>query len=291
VVGEALAGPEKHDLSAAIAGFAKATKAVADNEQAATALVRDFRATVAALAARAPALQRSVQLLGPTAVSARRAFASLNQALPSTRRFARDLIPAVEATPATIDAGGPWIDQTRPLLSERELGGWLHDFSGLAPELAGLAAETKRFLPSIDDFDRCITDVVLPSGNLEVDDEPFSAGVESYKELWYSFVAQAGEGAGFDGNGSFLRLMATPGAVPVQTGKTNYNKQSFFATTGLPPLRTRPAFNAKLPPLRRDVKCHTQPVPDVNGAGSTGTADGSSPDSAAPALPVGRPKP
>ena len=285
VVGQALVGPREHDLSAAIAGFAKATRAVADNEQAATALVRDFRATMAALAANAPALRRTIELLGPTAVNARRGFASLNAALPATRRFARDLIPAAKATPAAIDAGGPWIKQVAPLLGERELGGWLRDFNALAPGLAGLAEQTKRFLPSIDDFNRCITGVILPSGDLKIDDGPLSAPVESYKELWYAMVGQAGEGAGFDGNGSFLREISAPGPIPIQTGKTNYGKVSYFATTALPPLRTRPAFTAKLPPLRRDVKCFTQPVPDVNGAGSTGPADGSRPDTTAPPRP------
>jgi ABC-type transporter Mla subunit MlaD len=291
IVGQALVGPTSHDLAAAIKGFARATNAVADNEVAAAALVRDFRVTMGALAAKAPALQRTIELLGPTAVNARRGFESLNAALPSARKFARDLIPGVQATPSAIAASGPWIDQTRPLLSERELGGWLHDFSALAPSLAGLAHGTKQFLPSIDDLDRCITGVILPSGNVKVGDGALSAGVQNYKELWYSFVSQAGEGAGFDGNGSFLRLIASPGAVPIQSGKTNYLKQSYFTTTALPPQRTRPAFTGKLPPLRRDVKCFTQPVPDVNGAGSTGPADGSRAGAAAPPLPEARSTP
>jgi hypothetical protein len=97
-------------------------------------------------------------------------------------------------------------------------------------------------------------------------------------------VGQAGEGAGFDGNGSFLRLAAAPGATMLQTGKTNYSGQSYFSTIAHPPLRTRPAYTSKLPPLRRDVRCFSQPVPDVNGAGSTGPADGTQPDAPAPAV-------
>ena len=284
VVGQALAGPSAHDLSKAIAGFAKATKAIADNEGAATALVSDFEATMNALAAHAPALRQAVALLGPTAANVRRGFASLNAALPATRRFARDLIPGVAATPSAIDSAIPWIAQATPLLSARELGGWLHDFRTLAPGLAGLAAGTKEFLPSIDAFDRCITGVILPTGNIKIDDGALSVPVENYKELWYAFVGQTGAGAGFDGNGSFLRLVAAPGPVRVETGQTNYGKQSYFMTSALPPLRTRPAFTAKLPPLRRDVKCFTQPVPDVNGAGATGPADGSRPNAAAPPI-------
>ena len=291
VVGQALVGPQRNDLAAAIAGFGKAAKAIADNETAATSLIRDFRITMNTLAAQSPALQRTVQELGPTAISARRGFDSLNAALPAARKFARDLTPGVEATPAVIAAGGPWIDQTYPLLGKDEIGGWLHDFSTLAPGLAGLAAGTKSFLPSIDDFDRCITDVVLPVGNIKVQDGPLSVPVENFKELWYSFTSQAGEGAGFDGNGTFLRLVANPGAVSIETGKTNYGNQSYFTTTGSVPLRTRPAFTSKLPPLRRDVKCFTQPVPDVNGVGSTGPADGSRPGGAAPPVPEKRSAP
>lgn len=291
LVGQALVGPSGHDLSRTIAGFARAARAVSSNEGDATRLIRDFNLTMAALAARSPALERTVALLGPTAASARRGFTSLNAALPATRRLARDLIPGVEATPAVIAAAAPWIAQTGPLLGKAEIGGWLHDFKNLAPGLAGLAAGTKSFLPSIDDFDRCITNVILPSGNLKVNDGSLSVPVESYKELWYSMVAMAGEGAGFDGNGSFLRLMASPGAIPVQTGKTNYGDQSYFSTTALPPLRTRPAFTAKIPPLRRDVKCYTQPVPDVNGTGSTGPADGSRPGAPAPPISTSELKP
>jgi virulence factor Mce-like protein len=285
IVGQALVGPRRHSLSAAIAGFAKAARGVADNDNAATALVRDFNTTMGALAAQAPALERTIALLGPTAANARRGFASLQTALPPTRRFARDLIPGVEALPAAITAGEPWIAQAAPLLGKPELGNWLHDFKLLAPGLASLAAGTKSFLPSINDFNRCITGVILPSGNVQLADGNQTVPVQNYKELWYAMVGQAGEGAGFDGNGSFLRLMASPGAVSLQTGKTNYGKQSYFATTTYPPVRTQPVFTTKLPPLRRDVKCYTQPVPDVNGVGAVGPADGSRPNSAAPPVP------
>src|SRR5262249_11287248 len=77
IVGQALVGPRRHDLASVIAGFARVTNAVAQNDRAATSLVRDFNRTVGALASRAPALARTVQLLGPTAVNARRAFAQL----------------------------------------------------------------------------------------------------------------------------------------------------------------------------------------------------------------------
>ena len=284
IVSEALVGPRRNSLAAAIRGFAKAAKAVAENGDQATALVADFNQTVAALAAQSPALTQAVALLGPTAANAERGFASLNAALPATRQFARDLVPAVKAAPAAIDASGPWIKQVVPLLGPDEFGGWLKELKPTGRDLAQLASATGKFLPQIDDFDRCITGVILPSGNVKIQDGAHSAGVENYKELWYAMVGQAGEGAGFDGNGSFLRLAAAPGDTMLQTGKTNYAGQSYFSTVARPPLATRPAYTAKLPPLRRDVRCFTQPVPDANGTGSLGPADGTRPDAPAPAV-------
>ena len=174
-----------------------------------------------------------------------------------------------------------------PLLSKDEFGGWLTELKPTGRQLAQLATNTSKFLPAITDFNRCITGVILPSGNVKIEDGTHSAGVENYKELWYAMVGQAGEGAGFDGNGSFLRLAAAPGDTMLQTGKTNLAGQSYFTTVAHKPLRTAPAYTGKLPPLRRDVRCFTQPVPDVNGTGSTGPADGSRPNAAAPAIASG----
>jgi phospholipid/cholesterol/gamma-HCH transport system substrate-binding protein len=279
IVGDALTGPHGRELSQAIRGFARASKALADNEQDVTALVSDFNTTLAALASRAPALKEAVALLGPTSSNARRGFAALAAALPPTRKFARDLSPGLREIPATITAADPWLAQAKPLLGPAEGGGLLADLRPASHGLGALATGTRRFLPAIDEFNRCITGVILPSGNLKVDDGPLSAGVESYKELWYSMVGMASEGAGFDGNGTFLRLTAAPGEHLIESGKTNFAGQPYFTTVAYPPLRTRPAFTGKLPPLRRDVPCFKNPVPDVNGPGSTGPADGSVPNS------------
>jgi hypothetical protein len=120
---------------------------------------------------------------------------------------------------------------------------------------------------------------------LRVEDGPFSTGVENYKEFWYSMVGQAGEGQSFDGNGSFLRLNAPGGAQTITTGRTNYTGETMFGRVTTPPLRTRPAFPGSAPPLRRDVACHRNPVPDVSGPASVGPADGSNPSAGPPPAP------
>jgi phospholipid/cholesterol/gamma-HCH transport system substrate-binding protein len=285
LVQTALLGSQPHDLSRLIAGFARASRGLATNEGELADLVSNFNTTVAALAAQAPALRSTVQLLGPTAASAARGFASLDRALPATRKFARDLVPGVQETPATIAAADPWIAQARPLLGERELGGLLDELSPATGDLARLGASTRKFLPAIDQFNRCVTSVILPTGNIEVQDGSASAGVENYKEFWYALVGEAGEGQLFDGNGPLLRLDAASGSHPVETGNTNIGDGPLFANVALPPLATRPAYTNKLPPLRRDVPCYTQPVPNVNGQGSIGPSDGSKPGAPPPPLP------
>jgi ABC-type transporter Mla subunit MlaD len=289
IVAEALRGPRPGDLSRLIHGFARAAAGLAADEQALRDLVTGFDATMRTTAAHAGDLEQTIRELGPAARGARRAFAALDRALPPTRRFARQLAPAMAELPATMQAARPWLRQARELMSDPELGGLLQELSPAVSDLAALARSTKEFLPRIDRFNRCITDVIIPTGNIRVDDDAQSSGVENYKEFWYAMVASAAEAQGFDGNGPYLRLQAAGGPNRLQSGLTNYGRAdqgSLFANTAIRPLSTRPAFPNKVPPLRRDVPCHTQPVPDVNGPASIGPADGSAPGAAAPPAPA-----
>ena len=285
IVSEALQGEAPRDLTRLIRGLARTSSALARDERALGGLIEDFNTTVAATASKAPELTETIRLLGPTAANARRGFGSIARALPPTREFARELTPGVAELPATIAAALPWLDQTEPLLGDAELGGLLAELTPASRDLAALAQATREFLPRIDEFNRCVTEVILPTGNVRVDDGPLSAGVENYKEFWHAMVGQAGEGQSFDGNGPFLRLATGGGGDTIQTGRTNYGNETLFANVVSPPLRTRPAFPGTLPPLRRDVPCHRNPVPDVNGPASVGPADGSRPNAPAPAVP------
>jgi hypothetical protein len=232
-------------------------------------------------------LRQTVAVLGPTAQHANTAFGQLDAAFPATEQFARHLAAGLPQLPPTIQAAYPWLAQAGPLLSRPELRGLLTELSPATGALAQLTHAERQFLPQIDAFDRCITDVFLPTGNVVVNDGSLSAGVPNYQEFWYAMAGQAAEGQGADGNGDFLRIGATGGPFLVQTGQTNYygNLDTGLALVGAQPLQTRPAYPNQVPPLRRDVPCYTQPVPNVNGSASTGPADGSHPNAPAPPLP------
>jgi phospholipid/cholesterol/gamma-HCH transport system substrate-binding protein len=286
-VSEALTGPHNKALSQTVSGFARASAGLARADGRLTELISDFDTTLRATAAQQQGLRRTVALIGPTARNANTAFGALDRAFPAAERFSTDLAGSLPQLPQTITTAYPWLSQAGPLLSNSELQGLLKELQPATGYLAKLTHSELRFLPKITAFNRCITKVFLPTGNLVVNDGSLSSGAPNYQEFWYAMTGQAAEGQGADGNGNFLRIGASGGPFSVESGKTNYEGQNDTGFGQLPsaPLSTRPAFPNKVPPLKRSAACYTQPIPNVDGAGSVGPADGSHPNAAPPAIP------
>lgn len=287
MVSDALTGPGGTQLSRVISGFARASQGLARADGQLTALISDFDRTMRATASQQQSLRQTVKILGPTAHNANAAFAALDAAFPATEQFSDQLATGLPQLPATITTSYPWLAQAGPLFSEPELRGLLQQLAPASGALAQLTHAERQFLPKIDAFNRCMTRVFLPSGNLVVNDGPLSSGVPSYQEFWYSMVGQAAEGQSADGNGNFLRIGAAGGPYTVESGQTNYFGKDDTAFAQLPasPLGTRPAYPNKVPPLQRSVPCDTQSIPNINGPASIGPADGSRPKAPAPAIP------
>jgi ABC-type transporter Mla subunit MlaD len=274
IVNEALLGTDPHDLSKLVAGLAKTTEGLDRNESALKDLITNFNTTMASFASRDTDLSRSIHLLAPTLDNANKALTSLNASFPNTRAFAREILPGVRETPATIDATFPWIVQTRKLLSKAELGGLIQELSPATADLARLTDRTLKLLPQADLVAKCATNVILPTGDIKIDDGPLTSGAENYKEFWYTMVGLAGEGQNFDGNGMYVRFQPGGGDQTISTGKVGpLTGDTLFANAVAAPLGTRPAFTGKRSPYKPDVPCYTQKIPDLNGA-ATGPPDG-----------------
>jgi phospholipid/cholesterol/gamma-HCH transport system substrate-binding protein len=263
---EAFLGVEPgRDLARLIDGGARTTAALIRNESALQGLITNFNITMAAFASEAGNLQTSIRELPGTLESANRALASLNEAFPPTRAFAREIIPGVRETPATIEAAFPWIDQARPLMGPKELGGLASELSPAARDLARLTDRAIDLLPQTDLASRCARDVLLPTGDVVIQDE-FTNGEENYKEFFYTLVGLAGEGQNFDGNGMYVRFQTGGGTHTVSLGKsTSGSTQPQFGRNVAVPLGNRPAYPGKRPPYRPTVACHTQTPPNLNG--------------------------
>jgi ABC-type transporter Mla subunit MlaD len=278
ILNEALLGERPGDLSALVRDLGTVSRALNTRERQLQDLVTNLNTTMSALAGERDDLRATVRELPRTLSAGSRALTSLNAALPSTRAFAREILPGVRETPAFIEAARPWIAQTRGLLGEQELRGLTGELRPATADLSRVVDTQRALLRQVDLASQCLTRVVLPAGDVRIEDGPFTSGVENYKEFWYAMVGLAGESQNFDGNGSMVRFQTGGGNAPFATGKVGGRPGSdvgdvFFANGAQPPLGTRPAYPNRKPPYVSTIPCKDGRVPDLNAA-RTGPPDG-----------------
>jgi len=269
---EAFLGQEPgRDVSRLIRGAARTSAALTRHEEQLKDLITNFNRTMAAFASESGDLQATIRELAPTLADANAAFASLNAAFPPTRAFAREILPGVRETPATIQASFPWIAQTRKLVSKQELGGLVEQLSPAVRDLAKLTDQAIVLLPQTTLTSRCARQVILPAGDLVIDDE-FKTGAPNYKEFWWGMVGLAGESQNFDGNGSYVRFQPGGGDQAISMGTAGVGSGQVFGNNVGVPLGNRPFYPGKRPPYKPDVPCYTNKLPNVNGPAAAKTA-------------------
>lgn len=283
IVSQALGGTKTHDLSKLIAGVGKVTSALNVHEQQLGELIGNFNTFFSAFAAQSTSLRATVAELPTTLRGIDHGLASLDASFKPTREFSHDILPGLRATPSTVKAVLPWIEQVKASLASTELGGVAKGLAAAAPSLAKLTGEQIPVFKQTEAFNKCLTKVIFPAGNTKLQDGASTSGVENYKEFWYSLVGLAGIGQGFDGNGNFTKflvgnsgqtLVSQP-ARPVGGVPIKGSGLKLLARSPLSPEGTRPAFPAEEPPYKPLVPCDTQTLPEFNGPLSQGPADGS----------------
>jgi phospholipid/cholesterol/gamma-HCH transport system substrate-binding protein len=276
-VNNAFLGTESHDLRKLVAGLQKTLGALGQNEEQLKSFFHNFNITMAALASQEANLRTAVRLLGPTIEKASSYFANFAEALPPTTEFVRRFIPVVRETPATIDAAGPFLTQFTALVSRNELGGLLRDLRPMTASFAKVVSKSVDFNRQTDALSRCFSDVVLPAGDVVLNDGSSSSGVPNYKEFWYSVVGFAGESQNFDGNGQYTRVQTGGGSNVVKSGKLPNRPApdaTLFGNSIATPLGTRPTRPSKKPPYKPNVPCYKNLKPDLNGpAAAAGPPD------------------
>ena len=266
VVNEALLGREAHDLSKLVAGQQRIFAALSRNEGTLKELITNFNVTMSALATEQDNLRRTIHLLPEVLEAANPTLDSLNAAFPPTRAWALEMIPGVRETPATIDAAFPWIRQTRALLRPSELQGLVDELQPAVDDFAEFTDGQVDFLPTLDLFNRCQLEVVLPTGETRIDDGALSTGILNYQEFFQTMVGLSGESGNFDGNGSYTRFQSAGGGFEVRTPPIGTQfPEGLLGSAAAPPLGTRPARGPRAP-YRPGEPCHRQTPPDLNAA-------------------------
>jgi ABC-type transporter Mla subunit MlaD len=266
-VTNAFLGTEPGDLSRLVAGTGRTFAAFAHNERDLQDLIVNFEVFTGALAAQSANLSITFQRFAPALRTARTSLVSLNRTLPPLRAWAIEMEQPTSELPDLIAASKPWLAQARPLLSGRELGGVARMLRVATPGLAGAAQAGKvSTIPQINRLSLCTTRVLAPTAEQTVGG-PFSTGGPSYREFLYGLANLSGWGQNFDGNGYYARVQPGGGEQlvtgPNPLGNLSTDKV-VWAHTVETPAGTQPRLGGR-PPKRPNVRCHTQPVPDLNG--------------------------
>jgi ABC-type transporter Mla subunit MlaD len=266
-VTQALTGTQKHDLAKLIAGSGRTFAAFSHDQAALQGLIDNFNVFTGALSNQSENLESTVRELAPTLKTAHTSLVSLDKSLPPLRTYAIELRPAVAELPELISSSKPWLAQVRPLLSGKEAGGTAKLLAEATPGLAGAAQTGKELtLPQINQLSLCTSKVLVPTGNQTIDDQ-FSTGGPNYREFFYTLTNFAGAAGNFDGNGPFLRAQVGGGPILVGEPNPEGNLESDkinYAHVYENPLGTQPQLGGQ-PKFKPEVRCDTQPVPDVNG--------------------------
>ncbi len=265
IVNEGLLGTEPHDLSKVVEGNEQVFRGFASSGEQLASFVHTFNATMATLASRQQDLSQTIALLPPLLRRVQSSDTALDASFGPTQQFARELTPGVKQLGPTIQLALPWIAQATALVSPSELGGLLKDLTPAVQNTASTIGATKSLLSSADKLARCFTHNLIPTGNEFIQDPPVTTGLQVYQELFQSAVGIAGASGNFDGNGRYVRSSAGGGATQVQTPSIPGNGP-FYGNAVLPVLGTRPAFTGSPPPVRRNVACYRNPVPNLNSA-------------------------
>jgi ABC-type transporter Mla subunit MlaD len=243
---------------------------LASRESELSSLITNFSVTAGALADESASLRATLAELAPTLEQARPSLAKFNEVLPPLRAYARELTPGVKELPDTIAAGNPWLTQTIALLQPSELGRLSRQLAATQPDLTKGAYYLNNLLPELQDTSRCVSDVLDPTGDIVIDDD-FSTGAPNFQDFFYAAASQNGIGANFDGNGQMLRTQVGGGPILVSAPVDNATSINtpVYGNTIEAPIGSQPARPSVDPPIRTDVKCENNEIPNLNGSAAT----------------------
>jgi ABC-type transporter Mla subunit MlaD len=271
-VSEAFLGTEAHDLSGFIRGLDRVVRGLGRNELALKDLVTNLRIFSGSFAAEDVALGQAIEELPNTLAASDDAFANLNSSFPALRAFAREALPGVRSTPATLQEATPFIEQVRALVSERELRGLVADLRPTIPELAELTQRSIPFMEQARRVASCFNEVIIPWGYDTVDppdNYPFGTIGRVFETTGYGLVAIGGESRSGDANGQYIRVLGGGGTntVAIPPDPTVGRPEQVVGVTPYPITGSLPSFSpfedSNKTKFKPKKPCERQEPPDL----------------------------
>jgi phospholipid/cholesterol/gamma-HCH transport system substrate-binding protein len=275
-VTQALTGTQEHDLAKLVSGSARAFTAFSADQSALQGLIDNFNVFTGALANQSENLQTTIHELAPTLQTAHTSLVSLDRSLPPLRTYAIELTPAVAELPGLVNASKPWLAQVRPLLTGKEAGGVAKLLAEATPGLAGATQAGRAVaLPQVNQLSLCTTKVLVPTSEEPINDR-FSDGGPNYRDFWRLLTDFASASQNFDGNGPYVRAQGGGGPYILEESNPTFKLPPLehqFTRSTEPPLGVQPQLQGQ-PEAHPEVRCETNPVPDINSGpaavGATG---------------------
>lgn len=263
IVARAARGTRSRDVSRLVAGAARVAEALAADRRALGGLVTSLRVTTEAATAADRALGRSVAQADALLREAPGALDALDAALPVLARVARAARPAVAVAPAALARTGAALDELARLVAPRERARTVRALRTTFVDLPRLVVRLGVLFPTVAEISRCLSSQIVPVLQARISDGELSTGQPVWQEFAHSLVGLASADQNFDADGFAVRYLFGGGSEG-------------FSTDALPgigvlrgsapePLRSRPVRPAdgEPPPIRRDVPCSSQPLPDL----------------------------
>lgn len=241
----ALQGQERGDLAAALKSFARMSGPLADHADDLGKLIDGLDRTVSVFAENSQAVRASVSELPATLRVAEDTLPQIRQSLGPIRAVSRNITDGLDRVPGLVDASGPFLTQSKALLSDEEAGAVV---KSLEPITEGLAESAPYLADTLDNLDRmsvCASGVLVPTANEPIRDGKFTTGLPSWDEFLRGMVGLAGTTQNFDANGSYARA-ATSANNYFITGarRGTTGTQPYIGATNSPTQSTKPALPA-----------------------------------------------
>ena len=262
----ALLGEEPQDLPRLVAGTGRTFGAFVHSESDLQGLIDNFNTFTGALAAQSANLSETIHRFAPALSTSQTSLTNLNRTRPPLRAWAIEIRPAIAELPGLISAGEPWTKQAFAALSDQEGGGVARLLAEAMPGLAGSAQAGKaNALPQLNRFSLCGSRVLVPTFDQTINDR-FSTG-PAYREFLYWLLALNGQGQNFDGNGYFLRVQPGGGQLLLKGANPKgalTTEKEMFAHAAVAPIGVQPQLGGR-PPMKPEVRCDSNPAPNLNG--------------------------